>query len=143
MQRNHFEMAPERMRAFASSRRRGLARQLVALRSLLRWHYAFPVVFVGVGAWFAVMGDGGMLHTQRIRTELMRVQRQVLVQEQENDKLRAEVERLRYDEPTVRRAIAEELQLVEAGSTVYRFPDPALDLGSLPARGGGASPASK
>ncbi len=127
MQRKHFELAPRLVRAFESNRRRGLARQWETVRGFLSWHVVFPVAFVTLGAWVAIAGDGGLLHVQRVKTELARVQRQVILQEQENGRLKAEVERLRYDEPTVRRAIGEELQLVEAGSTVYRFPDAGLE----------------
>jgi cell division protein FtsB len=126
MQRNHFELAAERFRSFELNRRRGLGRQLQWVRGLFSWHVAFPAAFLVLSSWVAVAGDGGLLHNQRVNTELARVQRQFVLQEQENARLKAEVERLRYDEPTVRRAIGEELQLVEAGSTVYRFPDAAL-----------------
>lgn len=127
MQRNHFELAAERFRSFELNRRRGIARQLQFVRGLFSWYVAFPAAFILLSAWVAVAGNGGLLHNQRVNTELARVQRQVILQEQENARLMAEVERLRYDEPTVRRAIGEELQLVEPGSTVYRFPDAALE----------------
>lgn len=71
--------------------------------------------------WAAIMGDNGLYRHARMRRDLDRVHRRLTTVQAENARLAREVEQLRVDETTVRRAVAEELLLVPAGSTVYRF----------------------
>lgn len=80
-----------------------------------------PAAMVVGLAWAAVAGDNGFFRLMRMQTDLERVQRRLSHVQAENDRLAREVEQLRDDETTVRRAIAEELLLVPPESTVYRF----------------------
>jgi cell division protein FtsB len=77
------------------------------------------VILVGIGA--AVWGDAGLFRRHRMMESLARTQRQLVSLNEENARLRREVEQLRGEESTVRRAIAEDLLLVPPGSTVYRL----------------------
>ncbi|MFZ5480060.1 MAG: FtsB family cell division protein [Myxococcota bacterium] len=78
--------------------------------------------FLVVGlVYAAIAGDDGLVRRHRMQVDLERVQRKLEALEAENARLAREVGRLREDEATVRRAIAEELLLVPADSTVYRF----------------------
>ena len=108
----------------AEALRRGLARGGRAKR--LDWtlipFILVPLVLLLVSGWVAVYGEGGAWHAERLRDEVARTQRQLAEQRDVNARLAGEVERLRSDERTVRRAIGEDLGLVEPGSTVYRFP---------------------
>ncbi len=110
--------------AVADAVRRRLSRSTSA-----RWYegnvlpyVVLPVTLLLVLGWVAVYGDGGAWHADRLRQEVARTQRQLAQQRDVNARLAGEVERLRTDERTVRRAISEDLGLVEPGSTVYRFP---------------------
>lgn len=69
----------------------------------------------------AIWGDNGLVRRLRMQEEVGRVERSLAHVRSENALLEREVGQLRGDETTVRRAIAEELLLVPAGSTVYRF----------------------
>lgn len=71
--------------------------------------------------WAAVMGESGLLRHMRMQSDLERVHRRLAALQADNAILAREVEQLRSDETTVRRAVAEELLLVPPDSTVYRF----------------------
>lgn len=68
-----------------------------------------------------IMGDNGLLRRQGMRADLERAHRKLASVQAENARVEREVRQLRVDETTVRRAAAEELLLVPAGSVVYRF----------------------
>jgi cell division protein FtsB len=104
--------------------RRGLARGARTKRfdwSLVPF-ILVPVLLLLISGWVALYGEGGAWHAERLRDEVARTQRQLAEQREVNARLAGEVERLRNDERTVRRAIGEDLGLVEPGSTVFRFP---------------------
>lgn len=71
--------------------------------------------------WAAIVGDNGVVRHYRMQADLERVHRRLATVQAENARLAREVEQLRVDEATVRRAVAEELLLVPPDSTVYRF----------------------
>jgi cell division protein FtsB len=77
-------------------------------------------VVIGL-VYAAVWGDDGLWRRHRMQMDLERAQRRLASVEAENAKLAREVEQLRHDDVTVRRAVAEELLLVPPGSTVVRF----------------------
>ncbi len=68
-----------------------------------------------------IMGDSGLFRRQAMRADLERAHRKLASVQAENARVEREVRQLRTDETTVRRAAAEELLLVPAGSIVYRF----------------------
>ncbi|MDP2315909.1 MAG: septum formation initiator family protein [Pseudomonadota bacterium] len=68
-----------------------------------------------------IMGDSGLVRRNRMQADLERAHRKLSAIESENSRIEREVRMLRTDETTVRRAAAEELILVPAGSVVYRF----------------------
>lgn len=83
---------------------------------------ALVPAFVVVGLiWAAIAGDNGLLRRHRMQMDLARVHRRLTSVEGENARLDRELVQLRTDETVVRRAIGEELLLVPAGSTIYRF----------------------
>ena len=81
----------------------------------------------------AVTGEYGVLALRRLDEDRMRVQRQVEEQRAANAALAREIARLANDPETIRRAIAADLQLVPAGSTVYRFGTGRTAPASIPA----------
>jgi cell division protein FtsB len=70
---------------------------------------------------FAVIGENGLIRRHRMLVELARTERRLAAVEEQNLLLRRQVDQLANDPVTQRRAVAEELLLVPAGSTVYRF----------------------
>ncbi len=81
----------------------------------------------------AIVGEYGLLALRRLDEERMRVVRQVDEQRAANAALSREIARLAQDPETIRRAIAADLQLVPAGSTVYRFGAGRAAPASIPA----------
>lgn len=87
--------------------------------------------------YLAVFGSSGWLHAQRIEAELSAANRHRYEIDADVARLQREVDQLRNDEATLRRAAAEDLLLVPKGSTVYRFMDSNSPLAV--AKGTGAS----
>jgi cell division protein FtsB len=73
--------------------------------------------------YLAVAGPSGLIRRHKMVADLDRVQRKLESVDEENARLVREINQLKDDDPTIRRAIAEQLLLVPAGSTVYRFTD--------------------
>ena len=91
------------------------------LRSRLVWNI-IPTVLVAVILYLAVWGENGLIKQRELTTELAKTERRLDAVKAENAGLDREVARLRDDPATQSRAAAEELLLVPANSTVYRFP---------------------
>lgn len=81
-----------------------------------------PATIVVTVLYLAVWGENGLVKHRELVVDLARVERRVAVLGEENVALQREVDRLRADPQARRRAVAEELLLVPAQSTVYRFP---------------------
>lgn len=82
-----------------------------------------PAGIVLALAWTAIFGGSGLMRAQRVDAELMAANRHRDEIDAQVAQLQREVDQLRSDEATLKRAAAEELLLVPKGSTVYRFPD--------------------
>jgi len=80
-----------------------------------------PALVVVALVHATIMGDNGLVRRHRMQADLDRAHRKLAAMEAENARIEREVRQLRTDETTVRRAAAEELLLVPAGSVVYRF----------------------
>lgn len=81
-----------------------------------------PMVIVGGMIYFAIFGSNGLVSRHRMQEELAREQRRLAEIQAQNARLRREIGELQGDALTLQRAAAEDLQLVPADSTVYRFP---------------------
>lgn len=91
-------------------------------RVLSRLFWNVMPAFAVVGAlYFAIAGEDGLWARQRISDELASTERRLVDLNAENARLLREVDQLRGDDVTLRRAVAEELLLVPPGSTVVRF----------------------
>lgn len=82
---------------------------------------ALPLTVLVMAVYTAIWGSSGILRRSRLQHDLDRVAIELRDTREVNARLTREVAQLRADEPTVRRAVAEELLLVPPGSTVYRF----------------------
>jgi len=69
----------------------------------------------------AIAGEGGLVRSAHLEEERARLLRQVEAQRDSNARLAREIAHLRDDPVVLRRAIAEDLQLVPRGGVVYRF----------------------
>lgn len=87
----------------------------------LVWNVVPSIVVLGI-MYLAVFGDDGMFRRIRMHAELEKVERRLASMQEENLLLEREVDQLRNDPVTQKRAAAEELLLVPPGSTVHRFP---------------------
>lgn len=92
------------------------------LQRRLLWN-VLPALVVLVILYLAVWGDNGLIKQRELTVDLAKTERRLEAVRRENASLEREVARLRDDPETQRRAAAEELLLVPAHSTVYRFPD--------------------
>ena len=103
--------------------RRALPESLPRSVSLGQWLIlrALPWGLVVMFLYLAVAGPSGLIRRHKMVVELDRVQRGLEERQAENARLTREINQLRDDDPTVRRAITQELLLVAPGSTVYTF----------------------
>lgn len=92
------------------------------LQRRLLWN-VLPASVVLAILYLAVWGENGLIKEQELARDLAKAERRLEAVRRENASLEREVSRLRDDPATQRRAAAEELLLVPAHSTVYRFPD--------------------
>jgi cell division protein FtsB len=84
-----------------------------------RWIVAGLLALLVVAA---VLGDNGVLHLWRLRTELAALQRDVQALEAENERLSRIIGELRNNPAVIERIAREELGLVRPGERVLRFP---------------------
>ncbi len=90
------------------------------LKSRLLWN-VLPTVTVLVILYLAVWGENGSVRHRELTVDVMKVERRLGLIQGENAGMEREVARLRDDPGSQRRAAAEEMLLVPAHSTVYRF----------------------
>jgi cell division protein FtsB len=91
------------------------------LRSRLVWN-VLPTLAVGMILYLAVWGENGVIKRREVTRDAERAEHRLAAIRGENASLEHEIARLRSDGEAQRRAAAEELLLVPAHSTVYRFP---------------------
>jgi cell division protein FtsB len=82
---------------------------------------AVPLFLVGVVLYLALAGENGLFRWLDMRVELASDRTRLADVERRARRLEREVRLLRVDTTTQQRAVAEELLLVPAGSTVFRF----------------------
>ena len=91
-----------------------------------RWIvYLCSSLFVAL-ALFTAFGERGVFRLWRLNGEKKQLQEKNFVLQKENEALRERVNRIRNDDLYLEKIAREELGLIRAGETVYRFapPDP-------------------
>ncbi|MSQ00674.1 MAG: septum formation initiator family protein [Myxococcales bacterium] len=91
------------------------------LQRRLIWNVLPTALVLGI-LYLAVWGDNGLVRRGELAVDLAKAERRLDAVRRENASLEREVARLADDPVTQRRAAAEELLLVPAYSTLYRFP---------------------
>lgn len=86
----------------------------------LLWNVLPALLVVGM-IYLALWGEDGLWARHRVELELARTERRLADVDAANARLAREVRALQGDPTTLQRAATEELLLVPAGSTVYRF----------------------
>jgi cell division protein FtsB len=71
--------------------------------------------------FFTFFGDKGLLKVYRLRRELKEIQRANVELQQENERLRAEINNLRTNKKYIEELARRELGLVKKGEIVYQF----------------------
>jgi cell division protein FtsB len=79
------------------------------------------LLLVSVMIFFTFFGDKGLLQVYRLRRELKEIGRVNMELQQENDRLRAEIDNLRTNKKYVEELARRELGLVKKGEIVYQF----------------------
>ena len=79
------------------------------------------LLLVSVMAFFTFFGDKGLLQVYRLKKELREIERGNWELEKENERLRAEIYRLRTNRDYVEELARRELGLVKKGEVVYQF----------------------
>lgn len=82
-----------------------------------------PAAIILALGYTALFGGNGLFHARRVDADLIAANRHREEVDAEVAELQREVDQLRSDEATIRRAAAEDLLLVPKSSTVYRFAD--------------------
>jgi cell division protein FtsB len=71
--------------------------------------------------FFTVFGDKGLLQVYRLRRELREIERVNMELQQENERLKAEINNLRTNKKYIEELARRELGLVKKGEIVYQF----------------------
>ena len=71
--------------------------------------------------FFTFFGDKGLLKVYRLRRELKEIQRANMELQQENERLRGEINNLRTNKKYIEELARRELGLVKKGEIVYQF----------------------
>jgi cell division protein FtsB len=79
------------------------------------------LLIVSVMIFFAVFGDKGLLQVYRLKRELKEIERVNRELQQENERLRAEINNLRTNKKYIEELARRELGLVKKGEIVYQF----------------------
>jgi cell division protein FtsB len=74
-----------------------------------------------------VFGERGAIHLWRLRGEKSRIDEQNYRLQKENELLRQRVSRIRNDNHYLEKLAREELNLVQPGEVIYRFPNSKPD----------------
>jgi len=81
-----------------------------------------PILLIGsVMIFFTVFGDKGLLQVYRLKRELKEIERVNRELQQENERLRAEINNLRTNKKYIEELARRELGLVKKGEIVYQF----------------------
>ncbi len=88
-----------------------------------RYRRIFIPIFliVSVMIFFTVFGDKGLLQVYRLRRELKEIERVNRELQQENERLRAEINNLRTNKKYIEELARRELGLVKKGEIIYQF----------------------
>lgn len=79
------------------------------------------LLIVSVMIFFTVFGDKGLLQVYRLRRELREIERVNMELQQENERLKAEINNLRTNKKYIEELARRELGLVKKGEIVYQF----------------------
>ena len=79
------------------------------------------LLIVSVMVFFTVFGDKGLLQVYRLRSELREIERVNRDLQQENERLRAEINNLRTNKKYIEELARRELGMVKKGEIVYQF----------------------
>jgi len=79
------------------------------------------LLIVSVMIFFTVFGDKGLLQVYRLKRELKEIERVNRELQQENERLRAEINNLRTNKKYIEELARRELGLVKKGEIVYQF----------------------
>jgi cell division protein FtsB len=79
------------------------------------------LLIVSVMVFFTVFGDKGLLQVYRLRSELREIERANRDLQQENERLRAEINNLRTNKKYIEELARRELGMVKKGEIVYQF----------------------
>ncbi len=90
------------------------------LQQRLLWN-VLPTCVVALILYLAICGENGLIKQRELTADLLKTEHRLDLVGGENATLEREVSRLRDDPEAQARAAAEELLLVPAHSTVYRF----------------------
>jgi cell division protein FtsB len=78
-------------------------------------------LIVSVMIFFTVFGDKGLLQVYRLRSELREIERVNRDLQQENERLKAEINNLRTNKKYIEELARRELGMVKKGEIVYQF----------------------
>jgi cell division protein FtsB len=81
------------------------------------------LLFLSVMIFFTFFGDKGLLQVYRLRRELREIERANKELQQENERLRAEIDNLMTNKNYIEELARRELGLVKKGEVVYQFDD--------------------
>jgi cell division protein FtsB len=81
------------------------------------------LLLLSVMIFFAFFGDKGLLQVYRLRRELREIERANKELQQENERLRAEIDNLGTNKSYIEELARRELGLVKKGEIVYQFDD--------------------
>ncbi len=81
-------------------------------------------VVLGVAVWYLPL----IKQNERMRTEDLRLQKAIRLEDEKLRQLKASSEAVRYDKNTVERLAREKLGYAKLGETVFRFQEPVTNL---------------
>ena len=79
------------------------------------------LLIVSVMIFFTVFGDKGLLQVYRLRSELREIERVNRDLQQENERLKVEINNLRTNKKYIEELARRELGMVKKGEIVYQF----------------------
>ena len=118
MARKSSEPTTQERRARPS--RRGVPRQPVS-NARLATVLSLSSIFLLTMMVLAVQGEHGMLSMWRQQRDVAALVREIEAMEQENARLRQEIQRLQHDTPYIEKIAREELGFVRPGELVFEF----------------------
>ncbi|OGF49041.1 MAG: hypothetical protein A2231_08475 [Candidatus Firestonebacteria bacterium RIFOXYA2_FULL_40_8] len=76
---------------------------------------------MAVVAYFFLAGNAGLIHLVQSKLEKAKIEKDIVLLEEENKRATAEIQALRSDLKSVERIAREELGLIKKGEVVYKF----------------------